>query len=249
MLRLQTALEYRLRDLAQDAPVARASRRWIKEGKRLRRVLGPVRDVDVYLEKLESLREALAAPSGLKIQDSQRCLREIDELKSSLKHLRQSRVKKIRSEIEDHREGLRDLDLEIGGEPRIPKSFTAESALQNFAEVAVKFQTLNGDNLHAYRKGLKKTRYLAEISAPADPQVQRLAATFKKMQDAIGNWHDWQELGKNAESTFSESSGGVAPLLGEQTEKALQAALSLCRRSKARLLESGADEGSAALNP
>ena len=51
---------------------------------------------------------------------------------------------------------------------------------------------LNQKNLHPYRLKVKELRYLLELeNNPADRQ---LIETLGEMKDAIGEWHDWQEL-------------------------------------------------------
>jgi CHAD domain-containing protein len=51
---------------------------------------------------------------------------------------------------------------------------------------------LGKENSHPYRIKVKKLRYVLQLSERADPQefVNKLG----KVKDAIGEWHDWQEL-------------------------------------------------------
>ncbi len=69
---------------------------------------------------------------------------------------------------------------------------------------------LDKENLHDFRKGAKKARYVAE-SDEEDPAAEAIAKAIKRVQDAIGTWHDWvvvageahEALGK--EGTLLES--------------------------------------------
>jgi CHAD domain-containing protein len=240
-LRLQSALEHWLTEQAPDAAGARAARRWKVQGKKLRRVLEPVREADVYLQRLGSLRAHANESTGRKLQCSRRCLREIGVLEDRLKERRQAAAEELRSEIEDRRKRLdrrsQEMAAALGTQKRRTGNVTAKAVIQRFAEMAIEFKDLNGGNLHAYRKHLKKLRYLVETGA--NPQAKRLAVTFKKMQDAVGDWHDWQMLAKEAERVLSGKEDGLAALLGMIAEDALQNALGVCRRSTARLLKSG----------
>ena len=49
-------------------------------------------------------------------------------------------------------------------------------------------------NLHPYRLKLKELRYVLELEEP-QPARQELIDAIKKVQDAIGEWHDWMSLG------------------------------------------------------
>src|ERR1700704_1807848 len=52
--------------------------------------------------------------------------------------------------------------------------------------------TLNRKNLHAYRLKIKELRYVLEIAD--DPGNQGLIDKLSEVKDAIGEWHDWEEL-------------------------------------------------------
>jgi CHAD domain-containing protein len=48
--------------------------------------------------------------------------------------------------------------------------------------------------LHPYRLKLKELRYVLELEE-RHPARQELIDAIKKVQDAIGEWHDWMSLG------------------------------------------------------
>lgn len=58
-------------------------------------------------------------------------------------------------------------------------------------EVAVPVR-LTRKNLHPYRLKVKELRYMLQVQN--DPACQRLIETLEEIKDAIGEWHDWQEL-------------------------------------------------------
>ena len=49
------------------------------------------------------------------------------------------------------------------------------------------------DVLHQYRVVVKRARYAAEF-APKSADADQFIADMKRLQDAVGNWHDWLTL-------------------------------------------------------
>ena len=56
----------------------------------------------------------------------------------------------------------------------------------------------------------KRVRYLAEMAGEG-PRVAEVIAQLKRIQDAIGAWHDWLTLSATAERVLTPS--GQVPLL------------------------------------
>jgi CHAD domain-containing protein len=240
-LRLQAALEYWLSEQAPDAQGVRAIRRWQTQGQKLRRALRPVRETDAYLERLGSLRGPAAGPPGRAQRCSSGCLHEIEVFESEFAHRRKAAADALRAEILERRQKLerRTAALEKVLEPALPRKpgSAAQAAHQLFASLDEQFKDLNEGNLHAYRKGLKKVRYLAETGT--DPESGLLAAICRKMLNAAGDWHDWQALAKEAQRLLPGKEGGLAAVLATMTDEALRRALGICQRSRARLLSGG----------
>ncbi len=251
-LRLAVAAEYCLPEPAQNPAADQAFRRWTKEARKLRRALQPVRDADVYLARLERLGDVLAkarlgdtlqqAPGG-EGKLSRRSERERNKLESRLKQRRQAGIGKLGAAIEARGERLKRLGREMAGSLeagiRSREPSTAPTALRIFAALAAEFPRLGSDNLHDYRKGLKPALYLAELSAAADPRSRRLAAAFRKMHRAAGEWHDWQLLAREAGRVVAGRArrDGLASVLETLAARALDRAIALIRRSEARLLK------------
>src|SRR5207253_9245549 len=59
------------------------------------------------------------------------------------------------------------------------------------------------DVLHQYRIAVKRARYAAEL-APKSAEGERLIAQLKRLQDAVGNWHDWLTLTQTAVKQIGE---------------------------------------------
>jgi CHAD domain-containing protein len=243
-LRLRVGFEYFLREQAAEPSVVLAFQRWSKNGKKLRKALEPVRDSDVYLARLDSLRNIFEGEPEGDTQLSPRCVCEIDKLETRLRQQRQVGIDKLVTVIDSHRKRLNRLskEMEAAVAPHMPASAnsTAQDALQIFAGLAGELPNLDASNLHTYRKCLKPALYLAEISAATDPLSRHLASTFRKIHNAVGEWHDWQSLALKAGRILPGHGkpDGLIPVLERLEEKALHRALSQCRRSAARLLKS-----------
>lgn len=81
-----------------------------------------------------------------------------------------------------------------------------EEAKAQLATMAGEFslhQSIKLSRLHDARTHLKRIRYLAELAEESAEQ-KALIGELKSVQDAIGDWHDWQELTRTAEKRFSD---------------------------------------------
>jgi CHAD domain-containing protein len=59
--------------------------------------------------------------------------------------------------------------------------------------------------LHQYRLVVKRSRYAAEF-APKSAESTRFITQLKRLQDALGNWHDWLTLTQTASARLGEVS-------------------------------------------
>lgn len=193
--------------LLTDSPVpGRKERKLLKRLARLRRRAGKVRDLDVQIEALASLRLESSA-------------RDRASLMAFLEKERARRKKKflaaLEAEVDDglHRR-LRLISARFRREsPKIPpgeekRSLTA--ALDKFAAAVKQRPTLSESNLHNFRMDCKRVRYVAEMAGKS-PETAAVIEPLTQIQNAIGVWHDWLTLTATAESVLSRS--GQVPLL------------------------------------
>jgi CHAD domain-containing protein len=80
-------------------------------------------------------------------------------------------------------------------------------------EVARPSGPVSEDILHQYRRVVKRARYTAEF-APKSAKAVLLVSQLKRLQDALGSWHDWLTLTQSA-----------ATRLGDVNQSSLVAAL------------------------
>jgi CHAD domain-containing protein len=95
-------------------------------------------------------------------------------------------------------------------------------AIRRIAELGADHAPLTEKTLHQYRIVGKRARYLAEL-AGKDPAATAFIAQLKRMQDVLGDWHDWLQLAEKAEG-----------LLGDASASPLVAALRNVTRAKFR---------------
>jgi CHAD domain-containing protein len=189
----------------------RNSTKLLKMLARLRKKAGRVRDLDVQIGSLRNLK----VPEGA-THKSQLILTLTEE--------RLRREKKLAKAFGGA--AMRELHKRLkraSGEAKVLDDRAALSlALRLVAKLARDPGPLTEKMLHQYRIIGKRARYLAEL-AGNDPEAKRLVGQLKRMQDVIGDWHDWLKLANKAAKLF----GGVR-------ESPLVAALHNVTRAKFR---------------
>jgi CHAD domain-containing protein len=245
-LRILAELEYQIGEQGKNGPGILAATRWIKLGERLRQVLSPVREADVWLDKLAALRQSLANTNGYSPRSNKFCIRQIDELEDRLKTKRRQWEKELVTEIASRRDRLEEsaqkiqlapVALDLAGGASQGDAGSSEISEQ-FGDVVAKFASLDENNLHEFRKQIKKVRYMAEIFAAHDPEAGRQAMSIRKMQSAIGEWHDWQALAKR-EGHAHGRRAELTELLETLAAESLEKALAVCERVTKNLLKKG----------
>lgn len=168
----------------------------------LRKRAGKVRDLDVQLTALRTFKTA-------------RQPRRKTELVNYLLERRDSQEKKLSKLLQ------KDLILEIRRRlKRAEAAFDIKTcrdplvvARAMLAQIDASNLQLGESALHHYRILSKRARYTAEFSEPSTEQ-RKFVANVKRVQDVLGDWHDWSILSESA-----------AERLGEVQESALVAEL------------------------
>lgn len=178
--------EAALQALALDT--AANEQRVLRKLKKVRRRAGKVRDLDVLTGY------AAEVPAD----DENECLVELLEYLGA-EHAR--KTKKLHAyAVEDGpslRRRLKRTAKRIGvladeGVPNGPAfgdAMVSEVRLRRELAAPVR---LNRENLHPYRLKVKELRYILQMEN--DPGDRQLIDRLGEMKDAIGEWHDWQEL-------------------------------------------------------
>lgn len=238
-LRLQAELDRDAAELPSASHQAQAIFRFGKQAHRLRRVLGRVREIDVWIGMLRRLKASMSESADYVPRSSRDCIRQIERTEQRLKERRSVLERKLLDEIEKRRVQLESAGEDAGEAVEVRHRTTDlhafEQILARYASVAAEFPTLDEGNLHEFRKRVKTVRYLAEISA-ADPACSRLAVQMKQLQTAIGEWHDWQALAQEVSRGRRSKDVALAELLDAMRAEAFDAAIASCHAVTVRLL-------------
>jgi CHAD domain-containing protein len=194
-----------------DPEPNRNNRKLLKLLGKLRKKAGRVRDLDVQMSNLRELK--IATEVGQKSQLQRELARE-----------RGKQAKKLARALD--KENARELHRRVkraAGDLEFPESTKPLSVtMRELSQLERSQGPLTEKTLHQYRIAGKRARYLAEF-AGKDPDALRVVEQLKRLQDVIGDWHDWLKLAERAEELF----GGVR-------DSALVAALRNLTRAKFR---------------
>jgi CHAD domain-containing protein len=240
-LRMQAELERDLAELPHASHQAQAILRFSKQAEKLRQALSPVRELDVWIGKLRGLRASLSEAGVYVPRSMQELIRGIDRLEARLKKKRSIAEKKLVAAIEKRGGHLvrasEDVDGALSDSVFDAEVGMAEELVSRFRAVRAEFSAFDEENLHEFRKRIKTVRYLAELHAGTDRACAQVALQMKKVQSAIGEWHDWQELGREALHGRHAKNKPLAGLLNSVTAEAFEAALATVHNISARMLE------------
>lgn len=226
-LRLRTEVDLRMRDGVAAERADEAARRWSRLSERLRKALGPVRNADVRLETLREIEETAGEQDpGLR--------REIGVFRARLKRDRASAAGRLVREIERRSRRLGEVSRRLEGElrgsppPGSGPASRSRALRELITGLSADLPGLGAPTLHDLRKRARIGRYLAESLAEGDPRAARAAGMLRRMQGAIGRWHDGDSLARRARRTLGEESR-LASLLEGEARRSLRAALRICR--------------------
>jgi CHAD domain-containing protein len=170
-----------------------------------------VRDIDVQLEALRSLKVAQEPRRKTQLMQS------LIDLRAEQERRLRKRLKK--QDIRDIQKRLRRAEGSVNLDSlRDPLSV----ARQMLRTVPVPKGPADEETLHRYRLVVKRARYAAEF-APRSPESVKFLTELKRVQDALGNWHDWLTLTHTAIGR-----------LGDVNQSSLVAALYNVTRGKFR---------------
>ena len=160
---------------------------------RLRKKAGRVRDLDVEIASLRSLK--IPQGNGHKSQLVDALMQERAKRERKLSEaVDRETAEQLRKRL---KRAVSELDIPKNTEPLV-------LTLNKLAQLGRDHVTLTEKTLHQYRIIGKRARYIAEL-ADQDAEATRIVEKLKHMQDVIGDWHDWLKLTERAEALF----GGV----------------------------------------
>jgi CHAD domain-containing protein len=160
---------------------------------RLRKKAGRVRDLDVQITCLRNLKNPQG--NGHKAHLLEMLIEE-----------RAKREKKLAKAFDHETTAeIRKRLNRAASEIKIPRNTEPLTLTVNrLAQLGKNQAPVTERILHQYRIMGKRARYIAELAVD-DAATKRLVANLKKMQDVIGDWHDWLKLTQKAEKLLGNS--------------------------------------------
>ncbi len=180
--------------LSEVAPeLTRNDKKLLKLLSQLRKKAGRVRDLDVEITSLRSLKTPEG--NGHKSQFVDSLVQERAKREQKLaKAFDRETAAEVRRRL---KRAASEIDIPKNTEP-------LTLTLSKLAKLGRDHVPVTERTLHQYRIIGKRARYIAELANP-DPEAKRVIDQLKHMQDVIGDWHDWLKLTQKAEALF----GGV----------------------------------------
>jgi CHAD domain-containing protein len=171
----------------------KSARRLLKSITPMRKAAGKVRDMDVLIGDVLTLRNAPNENALLRLEEhlSKLRLKRADKLNDAIER----RSKVARRHLKRSSKILKKKMEEASDDSR-----NGQTAPQILMTELSHWPDLDEGNLHAFRIRVKELRYMLQLSADSDGKcITRLGKT----KDAIGEWHDWMELLKIARKVLS----------------------------------------------
>ena len=184
--RLQTLLE----EVVPERD--RNQKKLLKMLGRIRKRAGRVRDSDVQLAALRELKTPEDPRRKTRLMHNLIDLRATHERKLR-KLLSKDDVRDIRKRL---RRAAKALNLESVRDP-------LTTAREMLARVADAEARPTEDLLHQYRILSKRARYAAEFAVQS-PEADQFIAQVERLQDTLGDWHDWLTLTQTAANRLGD---------------------------------------------
>jgi CHAD domain-containing protein len=214
-----------------------------KNEKLLLKAIAPVRTRAGKVRDMDVLTRFAAEPS---LQNGERhCVLELLERLGAEREAQARKLEKLAaaqsSEINKRLkrcERLLRKTLENRTNSGVRQKWAAESAakaLQLEGELR-DWPKLNRRNLHPFRLTVKELRYVLEMSADGE---NRFIDVLGEVKDAIGEWHDWDELAAIAEGVICHRGCKLLREIRSTAQKRFEHALALARRMRKENLGTG----------
>jgi CHAD domain-containing protein len=237
------AREAGTRGLGEAAEEAR--RRWLRQLQKVRRAAGAVRDLDVHRELLAEnfLPPSDTAPDKVAAELAYATtaaagsdaitplMKQARILDAWLKNRRTAAADALSETLDDHAERLLRAERQFQTATAQRRSVasrahrtSARLALEDYLRLVDAMPLLDRENLHDFRKGAKKARYIAE-SDENDPAAKAIAKTIQRVQDTIGKWHDWEVVAGEAGEALGRDGDALRVELEGRAQRAYERAL------------------------
>jgi CHAD domain-containing protein len=213
----------------------RGQRRLLKDLGKIRKMAGKVRDMDVLSAHLATVRLE---------QDQRDSVVEILEYLGAKRYryaqrlhfLMKKRSTSIRRRLKNTSARLEKiLNQKKGTGHAPPETLDAVMMALRLSEELASPHTLQKKNLHPYRLKVKE---LPDVLQMAEKPVnEKFIDALGKCKDAIGEWHDWEELVRIAEKVLKDGkTSELLPALKAIVAKKYQAALAVTNKMRVHFI-------------
>lgn len=208
----------------------KCEQRSIKYLDKVLRACGKLRDTELHIKMLKELE----------VENDAKARTTIDQILKKRRDKRKTTVidlLEMKAKLQDvwpaleHLKGLSSKDCSPSASPQQPNHL--QQALQRFTQYVNGRPAVTTENLHEYRLTCKEFRYQAELDGEAAESVVKL---FKNIQDAIGEWHDWQLLLELSKRELAKGPSKLLTKIEETTAAKLADAFRAVEETEPQLL-------------
>ncbi|HYK37310.1 CHAD domain-containing protein [Alloacidobacterium sp.] len=262
--RLQAIIEAILRERG-DPSLQELAAEWLVVLKKIRRAAAPVRDLDVHRKLLHKLIKFGSKNEGAELiapvsegaivvgpspdvveapateLSTNPVADQAEKLDAWLHHARQHNAAQLKKKTAkqvakfDELASAMEAAIQQGRRTRRRPRSAATVALESFARLVNEMQQIDANNLHDFRKEAKKARYLAETAAE-DAYALAIGNALKKLQDDIGDWHDWLVLSDEARDALGADGEKLIALLDAERDRHYVLAMKTVNRLRGKLM-------------
>ena len=187
--------------------VSGRERRIVKRISKLRKRAGKIRDMDVLTEHASSIdagpkeKECMVQLLEHLGAERQQQVRKFDSATQKYGPKLRRRLKNTESDLEN----LLNRSRGNGSRGNDASGNAGASALKRIVDLEVPAR-LNKTNLHQYRLKVKELRDLLLLADTRGAKPPEFVTKLGDVKDAIGEWHDWEELTKVAGQVLEHGS-------------------------------------------
>jgi CHAD domain-containing protein len=211
-----------------------AETKGLKEMEKIRKKAGKVRDLDVFTSHLASLHSV--GEDECLVQFLLHIGAKRRKQASRLASVVQKEAASLRKRI---KRAVKEFESRAGKKMTRPSEDTTQQInavrAQRFIEAAQAPQ-LDRKNLHEYRKKIKVLRDVLLIAHTNSDGA--LVKALRQSKDAIGEWHDWEELAAIGGKVLEDHQKcKLLAALKDRTQKKFQEALRATTKMRRRYLK------------
>jgi CHAD domain-containing protein len=171
----------------------RNERRVLRDLSRARKRAGKIRDMDVLTSYTASVHANQQQDCLVQLLEylGARRYRQAERLQAAMK----KRGSALRRRLKRASTRIDKLIAATSKDPAAAQNGASADAMASAVKLSEELTapaTLNKNNLHPYRLKVKELRYVLQMAD--SPDTRAFIDSLGEVKDAIGEWHDWEEL-------------------------------------------------------